>query len=107
MVPFFYCLLSFPFCIGGSLKKWMGVRGFWNGTKMLSRHNKLIHCPKWFTEGIPNLQLDGELWMGRRTINRLLGILNSLPDDDQWKEVKYVISMCIVPKRYWKLGWII
>ena len=28
-----------------------GVRAFWNGKKLLSRHGKEINCPAWFLEG--------------------------------------------------------
>ena len=41
-------------------EKMDGVRAYWNGEKLLSRHDKKFECPDWFIEGIPKgLKLDG------------------------------------------------
>ena len=54
-----------------------GVRAYWNGKKLMSRHGKDIECPSWFTEGLPiGVKLDGELWMGRESFDKLRGALN-------------------------------
>lgn len=46
-----------------------GVRAYWNGEALISRHGKYISCPQWFLDGLSCVQngttLDGELWMGR------------------------------------------
>lgn len=42
-----------------------GVRGYWNGTELLTRGGHRIETPPWFTQGWPSQPLDGELWMGR------------------------------------------
>lgn len=79
-------------------EKMDGVRAYWNGVNLLSRHGKEINCPSWVSEGLPSgKKLDGELWMGRGTFERLNGILNSssLDGDEMstmWKkEIKYVV----------------
>lgn len=80
--------------------RWMtekmdGVRGYWDGEKLLSRQGKPIHCPEWFSEGLPNgVRLEGELWMGRETLDKMRSLLNtSLPESgsDPWKGVEYVL----------------
>jgi ATP-dependent DNA ligase len=46
--------------------RWMsekldGVRAYWNGQKLISRHSKEILCPNWFTQELNKISLDGEL----------------------------------------------
>ena len=70
-----------------------GVRAYWNGQKLLSRHGKEIDCPKWFTDGLPpGVGLDGELWMGRGSYDKLMSILNSLSQD--WSSIQYYVFDC-------------
>ena len=42
-----------------------GMRMVWTGTKMYSRNGNAINFPKFFVEGWPRAQLDGELWLER------------------------------------------
>lgn len=44
-----------------------GVRGYWDGEKMLTRGGERIAAPGWFTAGLPKILMDGELWVGRGT----------------------------------------
>jgi DNA ligase-1 len=67
-----------------------GVRAFWNGEKLVSRHSKEFVCPTWFIEELPKgAQLDGELWLGRGKWEDLLGILNSL--EGSWNKIKFMV----------------
>jgi len=69
-----------------------GVRGIWNGEKLHFRSGKLIHAPKWFTENFPAQPMDGELWMGRGTFDRLSGIVRKkIPVELEWKQVRYML----------------
>ena len=52
-----------------------GVRAIWNGEKLHFRSGKLISDPGWFTENFPEQLMDGELWMGRGTFEKLSGIV--------------------------------
>src|SRR5688572_15784769 len=76
-------------------EKMDGVRGYWNGRTLTSRQGKDIECPKWFTEGLPaGVRLEGELWMGRGTFEKLTSLLNSplSRTEPLWKkQVKYVL----------------
>ncbi len=47
-----------------------GVRAWWDGQKFLSRQGNIYHAPAWFTAGLPNLPLDGELWLDRKAFQR-------------------------------------
>jgi DNA ligase-1 len=69
-----------------------GVRGIWNGEKLHFRSGKLIHAPNWFIENFPAQPMDGELWMGRGTFDRLSGIVRKkIPDERDWKQVRYML----------------
>lgn len=67
-----------------------GVRGYWNGEKLISRNSKDIMCPQWFVDGLSSVPLDGELWMGRGTLAKM-GSITHFPNNPSWKEVKYMI----------------
>lgn len=68
------------------------MRAFWNGKKLVSKQGKDILAPLSFTCGLPDdVPLDGELWIGRQKLNQLAGILQSIPKEDVWKDVKYML----------------
>ncbi len=68
-----------------------GVRGYWNGQRMISRHGTTIKCPEWFFEQLPKeISLDGELWLGYGSLEILNGILNS-GSIDQWKNISFMV----------------
>lgn len=46
-------------------EKYDGVRGFWDGEKLLTRGGERVAAPAWFTAGWPKTPMDGELWAGR------------------------------------------
>ena len=67
-----------------------GVRAYWDGKQLLSRHGNLIEAPSEFLHGLPcDVTLDGELWMGRGTFEELLIALRSERGD--WSQVSYYI----------------
>lgn len=69
-----------------------GVRAFWDGHRLISRNGNEIACPQWFTQGLPNEALDGELWMGRSSFEELSAVLNtSVIEDTSWKSIKYMV----------------
>jgi DNA ligase 1 len=67
-----------------------GVRAYWDGRQLRFRSGRLIHAPAWFTAQFPAHPLDGELWMGRHSFERLSAIVRRQePSDDEWKLVTY------------------
>ena len=67
-----------------------GVRAIWTGTKLLSRHGKDLKSPAWFTKGLPkNVRLDGELWMGRGTFDKLVSVIQK--KDGDWCGVYFMV----------------
>jgi DNA ligase-1 len=69
-----------------------GVRAFWDGHELRSRHGNRIAAPAWFVEKFPARPLDGELWIGRGQFDRLSGIVRQqTPDDAGWRQVRYLV----------------
>ncbi|MFT5505782.1 MAG: DNA ligase-1 [Gammaproteobacteria bacterium] len=73
-------------------EKYDGVRGYWNGKQFTSRQGNPINAPSWFTEPLPDMDLDGELWIARGSFDVLSGIVRSKVDNHPgWKSVKYMV----------------
>lgn len=68
-----------------------GVRGYWDGAKLLTRGGERIEAPAWFTAGWPDFPLDGELWVGRGQFSAAVSIVRQkMPDDAAWRTVKFM-----------------
>jgi DNA ligase 1 len=67
-----------------------GVRAYWDGKSLISRLGNRFHAPDWFLEGLPDIPLDGELWIGRKAFQRTVGIVRRQDKTDLWKQVRYV-----------------
>ena len=69
-----------------------GVRAYWNGKNLISRQGNIIQAPDWFIEVLPNIKLDGELWISRAQFEVLSGrVRKKSPIDNEWREIKYMI----------------
>jgi DNA ligase 1 len=68
-----------------------GVRAYWDGTQFLSRLGNTFAAPEWFTAGLPNVALDGELWLERKQFQRTVGIVRRKDQTDLWKQVRFVV----------------
>lgn len=69
-----------------------GVRALWDGEQLRFRSGQPIAAPAWFVAGLPRQALDGELWIGRRRFEELVGIVRTLePDDAAWRQVRYMV----------------
>lgn len=69
-----------------------GVRACWDGRQLWFRSGNPVPAPTWFTQGIPALPLDGELWLGRGQFERLSGIVRKAePVDAEWRLVRYML----------------
>lgn len=70
-------------------EKYDGVRAIWTGTKLLSRHGKDLKAPASFTAGFPKgARLDGELWMGRGTFDKLVSVIQT--KGSEWHKVFFM-----------------
>ena len=68
-----------------------GIRGYWNGSALLTRKGKTIHAPAWFIAGFPPFALDGELWRKRNDFTFVQNtVLDSVPSEN-WRQITYNI----------------
>jgi DNA ligase 1 len=68
-----------------------GVRAYWTGSMFLSRLGNVFHAPAFFTDGLPSMVLDGELWMGRGKFQRAVSIVRTGNGDRGWNDLRYVV----------------
>ncbi|MBT7307085.1 MAG: DNA ligase [Gammaproteobacteria bacterium] len=69
-----------------------GVRAIWDGKALHFRSGRPIYAPVWFTQDFPPQPLDGELWMGRGTFERLSGVVRKQnPVEREWRAVRYKV----------------
>ncbi|QDZ29927.1 DNA ligase [Noviherbaspirillum sp. UKPF54] len=67
-----------------------GVRAYWDGKSLRFRSGRLIHAPAWFIAKLPAHALDGELWMGRHSFERLsAAVRRQEPLDAEWERITY------------------
>lgn len=69
-----------------------GVRAYWDGKVLRFKSGNPIAAPAWFIDALPKTALDGELWMGRHSFDRLSGIVRrNVPVDAEWRAVRYMV----------------
>lgn len=71
-----------------------GVRGFWDGKRLISRQGYAFQAPAEFTRAFPPFPLDGELYSKRGQFERISSIVRSNKSD--WKQLK--LHVFDVPK---------
>ena len=73
-------------------EKYDGVRAFWDGRVLRFRSGAAIAAPGWFTQRLPPVPLDGELWLERSGFEALSGsVRRQVPDDAQWQALRYML----------------
>jgi DNA ligase 1 len=73
-------------------EKYDGVRGYWDGRRLATRGGEPIAAPAWFTERLPPVPLDGELWAGRGQFAAAVSTVRTqTPDDAAWKRLRYMV----------------
>jgi len=68
-----------------------GVRAYWDGQRFWSRLGNEFFAPTWFTAGLPDFPLDGELFGGRKRFQRTVSIVRRQDRSDGWKELFFVV----------------
>jgi DNA ligase-1 len=73
-------------------EKYDGVRAYWDGQQLSTRHGHRIAAPPWFTRGWPSQPLDGELWAGHgRFTAASSAAAKDAADDDAWRGLRYMV----------------
>ncbi len=69
-----------------------GVRAWWDGESLYSRQGNRFDAPATFVRGFPRVLLDGELWMGRGTFDRVSGIVRRTAGrENAWRGVRFMV----------------
>jgi len=78
-----------PFALSEKLD---GVRAIWDGQVLRYRSGRTIAAPPWFIAVLPTHRLDGELWLGRGSFDRLSATVRAQPaSDEAWRAVRYMV----------------
>lgn len=73
-------------------EKYDGVRGYWDGHRLLTRGGTVLQAPDWFTSGWPDQPMDGELWSGRGQFETTVStVRQQVPDDEAWRQVRFMV----------------
>lgn len=73
-------------------EKYDGVRGYWDGQRLVTRAGNPIAAPAWFTAGWPATPLDGELWAGRGQFSQAVSVVRQQgADDAAWKTLRFMV----------------
>lgn len=73
-------------------EKYDGLRGYWDGQRLLTRGGQTVQVPSWFTAGWPSVPMDGELWAGRGQFEQALStVRQQIPDDDAWRAIRFMV----------------
>ncbi|MBQ4858029.1 DNA ligase [Pseudoalteromonas sp. MMG007] len=73
-------------------EKFDGVRAIWTGDKFVTRKGNTINAPSWFTKALPQVWLDGELWIKRNQFARVSGIIRTkIPNNTDWEGISYQV----------------
>ena len=81
---------------GGDVRGWWmsekfdGMRAYWTGSEFFSRNGNKVYAPKWFTDALPNMALDGELMLGRGKFQETMSIVRKqTPVDKDWRKITF------------------
>ena len=76
-------------------EKYDGVRGFWDGEKLLTRGGEQVAVPAWFTAGWPKTAMDGELWAGRGQFSKAVSTVRQQTPgpalDADWRGMRFMV----------------
>ncbi len=68
-----------------------GIRGYWDGERLLTRKGNLLYPPKWFIKNFPPFKLDGELWTIQNDFENIQSIVMDKVPSEKWRYITYNI----------------
>ncbi len=68
-----------------------GVRGYWDGERLLSKNGIPFSAPREFLEGLPPFALEGEIWGGRGTFAKTMSIVQQQQVHQGWLELQFAV----------------
>lgn len=60
-------------------------------TGLWSRYGHVLHAPRWWTDFLPRCPLDGELYAGLNSWQKLSSIVKRFDKSNNWDQVKFMI----------------
>jgi DNA ligase-1 len=73
-------------------EKYDGFRAIWKNKQLRTRQGNIINAPAWFTQHLPDVWLDGELWYKRNEFEFVASTVTKIiPNDKQWQHIKYMV----------------
>ncbi|MFM2478865.1 DNA ligase [Celerinatantimonas sp. MCCC 1A17872] len=73
-------------------EKYDGIRAYWDGKQLWTRHGNPINAPKSFIQNFPDQPLDGELWIDFGHFSDMEGLVQQQTSTDkQWQNVHYMV----------------
>lgn len=68
-----------------------GVRGYWDGRRLLSKNGLPFDPPRAFTRNFPDFEIEGEIWGGRNTFQKTIGVVKKHGPHAGWLDLKFAI----------------
>ena len=68
-----------------------GIRGYWDGEKLLSKNGIPLNPPAAFIRNFPDFAVEGEIWGGRNSYEKSLSIVLKDEAHDGWFNLKFAI----------------
>lgn len=68
-----------------------GVRGYWNGSELLTKNGNSLHAPTWFTVNWPTYPIDGELWIARHKFEQTVSCVKQHKPSPCWEKIRFMI----------------
>lgn len=73
-------------------EKYDGIRAIWKNQQLRTRRGNIIHAPLWFTQGLPDVWLDGELWYQRDKFEYAASTVSKdKPIYSEWRNIRYMV----------------
>ncbi len=66
-----------------------GWQGRWDGSTLTTRSGKQLHAPGWWLERLPDIPLQGELFIMRADRGRLSSIISRKQPGAEWSDVTF------------------
>jgi DNA ligase-1 len=68
-----------------------GIRGYWDGNRLLTRKGVPLHPPPWFIKNFPAFELDGELWSKQGQFEFIQSVVLDAEPGPGWEKINYHI----------------
>ena len=71
-------------------EKFDGIRALWDGSNFFTRNGRVIDVPDRFRYGMPDFQVDGELWCGHGNFGLAQGMTKGGANHTGWDFASYM-----------------